>query len=209
MTRLSLALVALLLFWALPARVLAAYDGGFNFRFSSGYVTDGANETYVVFVSSYPTTRNGFTFGWTVGPTLSNDVSTTYPRLAGYNGAAVGDTWQLDLPAAGAVTVHLALGSAGGGGCATETVALKDNATTLHTYGPFDATVVDRLMDANDVQHTSSANWIANETGATFTFATTTLKLVFSSCTGVIAHLRVVQSSGAPARSLMRLGVGR
>jgi len=120
-----------------------AWDKGFNFRGTSGYVTDGANETYVLLGDAYPVTRNGVTFGWLSAPSSGDRDSTIDRRLAGINytandGASQRD-FQIDLPAAGDYIISLALGDHG----FTQTYQywrLLDNTTVLATIADTDGT---------------------------------------------------------------------
>lgn len=88
---------------------------GFNFRATSGYVTDPANTTYSI-GDTYPQTRNGITFGWTgspAAPTTRNRSTTVNAKVAGINFAAAASplTFRIDLPAAGSYDIGCALGT--------------------------------------------------------------------------------------------------
>src|SRR5678816_4027126 len=99
----------------------AGVDMGFNFRATSGFVTDGAEQTYVLTADTYPTTRGGFTFGWVIlndSPTAVDRDSGIDVRLAGINylpgyggvGILSQSYFRVDLPTTGSYTIHLALG---------------------------------------------------------------------------------------------------
>jgi hypothetical protein len=98
-----------------------SWDKGFNFRQTSGFVTDGANETYVLSGDSYPATRNGVTFGWEDAPSGDRDRNSGIDRrLAGMNfvSSAAGASayrFRVDLPAAGDYAVRLAIGDEANG----------------------------------------------------------------------------------------------
>lgn len=94
-------------------------DAQINFRSTSGYVTDGAGQTYCLGSADvYPVTRGGLTFGWILAheaDSARNRNAGNDPRLAGQNSATNDGTpsqFQLDLPASGSYTIHLALGDA-------------------------------------------------------------------------------------------------
>ncbi len=178
---------------------------GFNFRGSSGYVTDPANTTYSLgntFEANYPITRAGYTFGW--DPAGSGQVdfgvdrnSGNDPRLAGivfYNGGPAA-TFQLDLPNAGTFDIYLAIGDAVGGTGLT-TVTLKDNTTTLWSVTQA-STTGNSFTDAQGNEYTA-ANWPANNMPQAATFATTTLRIVLGTSPAFqgLAHLAVVEQVG-------------
>src|SRR5581483_4227258 len=62
----------------------AVWQQGFDFRATSTYVTDPPTSTYVLAGTSYPTSRNGATFGWAnTALVQSRDRNTMVdPRLA-------------------------------------------------------------------------------------------------------------------------------
>jgi hypothetical protein len=99
--------------------VAASMSYQLNFRSTSGYVTDGAGQTYVLATDTYPTTRGGVTFGWeTPGPTGHANRSTSLDvRLAGIgyrvnsSGGAAG-IFRVALPATGTYNLRLAMGDA-------------------------------------------------------------------------------------------------
>lgn len=190
-----------------------AWDKGFNFRATSGYVTDGANTTYVV-GEQYPVTRNTVTFGWVGFGPLSVDRNNALDvRFAGINyfsSNGVTGTFQVDLPATDSYTIHLALGDAGGGGSASCVCVIKDNATTLSTIN-FDASVGTKVTDAaGTVLNTTS--WPGSEAGTTFSFATTTLSIALTSPSLVmLEHLfvsRVVAGGSAVYGAPFYFGIG-
>lgn len=174
-----------------------AWDKGFNFRETSGYVTDAAGDTYVIPADTYPTTRNGVTFGWTVAATGQRDRNSLLdPKVAGVAfGNGVG-TFRVDLPAAGTYSVRLAMGDQGSPQTASQ-IKVKDNGTVLFTIGPHDT--VNDLYDANDVARVDAATWVAANTARSVTFATTSLFVTLEAATSssVIAHLFVSQTSAA------------
>lgn len=100
-----------------------AFDMGFNFRATAGYVTDPAYGVPVL-AEAYPhtyTNTNGYSInaGWTVAPTGNeNRDATADPRIAGINyKSADGNLseFKVDLssgsaPGAGTYTVDVAIG---------------------------------------------------------------------------------------------------
>lgn len=180
----------------------ATWDKGFNFRGSSGYVTDGTDETYVI-GDSYPTTRNGVTFGWLTSIGTQDNDSTVDRRLAGTNysvptGTA---TFQVDLTVTGAYDIRYADGSTAGSGQVDQHFKIYDNTSLLVTNTQSNV-ALDHYIDATNVDR-SEADWPSLNAINTQTFATTTFKLTIGDGTTggyqILAHLFLSQSSGGGA----------
>lgn len=194
----------------LEAPASGSFVIGINFRDSSGYVTDGTDETYCLGEGdAYPTTRAGVDFGWNSinGDAGRDRDSGVDRRLAGRNGQENTGTqaeFQLDLPQAGDYNIRLALGDATG----TENyqrVDIYDDSTLLFSIVDTDGTTGGTFDDATGTNY-SAANWPGSNTAVTHTFATTTLILKLGSTsaqanTSTIAHLFVelAAASGAYA----------
>ncbi len=181
-------------------------DIGVNFRSTSGYVTDGANETYCL-GDIYPTTRGGVTFGWISGHATGvnrDRNSGNDRRLAGFNGTGNSGTqaqFQLDLPASGSWTIHLALGDASYAQ-GYEYVRIKDGSggSALLTIDDTDGTSANHFDDAGGNDRTAAA-WPGSEVGVSVTFSGSTLWLLLGSPVAqagqsTLAHLRAVQAGG-------------
>jgi hypothetical protein len=147
-----------------------------NFRATSGFVTDGADQTYCL-GEAYPTTRAGWAFGITSTPGGSAGTadrnSGVDPRLAGINyDTAQGNIWvfRIDLPAPGNYNIRLALGD-DAVGFDQNKITVKDNASTILTVGPH-TTHAGSFYDASGVEY-SAANWPSNNTPVIVTFAST------------------------------------
>jgi hypothetical protein len=177
------------------------FSKGWDFRATSGFVTDIAPNTYDV-GDLYPTTRNGVTFGWggAAGIDARNRNASADPRLAGIvfrsNDGNV-NTWQLDLPSAGTYNINLALGDAEGGNPQNNYFQLLDNTTSKILFNPV-ATGVNTFADAAGNLWTS-ANWPANNVAASVVFATTTLIFknggTVDTASSCIAHLLVTRTA--------------
>ncbi len=167
------------------------YDIGINFRGTSTYVTDGANETYCL-ADAYPTTRGGATFGWLSAVFAADRNATVDRRLAGINFNGAGpETFQLDLPAAGNVTIYLGLGDAAASHTGV-TAVFKDNSTTMFTVGPVFVDGITAVWDATGTNYTM-ANWPASEVGRAVVMTTTTLKITFTAdANWTVTHVRAV-----------------
>jgi hypothetical protein len=118
-----------------------------NFRATSGYVTDPEGSTYCLADAStpnddYPTTRNGWTFGWTSAnppPHYEADRHVGYDaRIAGYVGANNGwtfeGTFRLDLPQAGKYAVGWVAGDVEGNASSWGRMEIWDNTTVVDDF---------------------------------------------------------------------------
>lgn len=184
---------------------------GVNFRSTSTYVTDGANQTYALLTDTYPTTRGGVTFGWETTPGLdSRDRSTGVDvRLAGLhfhgNSDTNTDTFRLDLPNTGIFRVRLACGDAGGNP-QTNYLIVKDSSTAFITFAPL-ATSSSEFGDAAGNKW-SSANWPGSNVSVDRTFTSTILRVTIGgaidSASSTIVHLSVEELTTSTGPSLFR-----
>jgi hypothetical protein len=193
----------------LPKRAHAAYDVGFDFRATAGYVTDPTDCTYVLASDTSPTTRGGATFNWDAQYLESRDRTTSGDtRLSGQNicGGIGTNTWTLTLPSTGDYDIYAAFGDAGNQQCINATIS--DNATAFITITNVLTGNSDEYIDAAGTARTRAA-WIAASarggTAVRRTFASTSLVLklnVPSSLGCPIAHLFVSQVSGGGGGSV-------
>jgi hypothetical protein len=170
----------------------------FNFRATSGYCTDGTNETYVV-GDSYPTTRNSVTFGWTAayGDRLRDRDAAKCSRHAGTNRNDNGTnkTFQVDLPSTGTYRIRIAMGEATNS--ETQYFEIKDGSTDLATCSGV-STTANQYADSGCTVRTSHTDWDSNAATLESTFATTTLNIQVGpdsvqSGTSTLAHLSIEQ----------------
>lgn len=188
---------------------MSTTDQGFNFRATSGYVTDDADQTYVLgYGDAYPTTRSGWTFGW-VASVVTRDRNNTYPaRFAGCNYRQ--NNWPVrrftvDLPSSGDWDIHAALGDTF---ALTQNIKFYDNTTNFATYTAVSLNGSE-YMDATGVVRTSRSDWDTNEAALTRTFGSTKFHLDIN-YTGAgasqsgISHLRLVDAGGGGG-STMRI----
>lgn len=175
-------------------------DIGINFRSTSGYVTDGANEVYCL-GDQYPTTRGGVTFGWSTVVSIRDRSASVDRRLAGTNFASsIGIYFRLDLPSAGQYDIHLAVGDATN--LNRVEWDLNDTTTNLAQYRNGGNQLVQQFMDASGVIR-EVANWPSQEVKITKTFATTQLRLVVASTMVInsnVGHIRVVSAGNRRRR---------
>ena len=206
-----------------------AFDLGFNFRGTAGYVTDPAYGVPVL-GEAYPhtyTAANGYSMngGWTAAPSGSIDrASSNDPRIAGiqYKENGFGERFfQADLssgsaPGAGDYTADLALGDTFAN---KQAFKLYDDTSVLidgTNGGAGYSTEAGHYIDATLTDVTASTTW----TGTTVskTFATTTAKVGIAaadagfSLSTTIAHFRLTLEGGAAAdvrQEHIGFGIGR
>lgn len=179
-------------------------DAGFNFRATSGYVSDGADQTYVL-ADTYPTTRGGFTFGWTsaLGDGSRDRDSGIDVRLAGQNQVITPNaprTFRVDLSATGSYTICVANGDA----TSTQSdqrLEFYDDSTLLFSIVDAGGSSIagGNFNDASGVERTAAA-WPGSQVCVTHTFATTIFNMVAgsgSSENGTIAHLRIYAAAAS------------
>ena len=184
------------------------FDMGFNFRATSGYVTDPAYGVPVL-GEAYPhtytnTNGNSINAGWTVGPGGTGDRNAGVDvRVAGINYITPGNTgtFQADLssgsnPGSGDYTIDLAAGDHFSA-WTYDSFLVKDNTTTLISFSGttsnpnnyFDATGTNRSPGTGAWNGVTSAK----------TFATTTVVVTFGTAStySTLAHFRLTLTSAA------------
>ena len=159
---------------------MAVWKVGFNFRDTAIYVTDGADEIYVLgeTSSTVRATANGnsATFHWSSGLETRNRNAGGDARLAGVNFAWSNGTRVLyvTLPQAGTYIVRLAMGDndTDFGG---SVLYINDGATNKLTI---EDTVIlaDHYNDASGVDRTRAA-WPGSNVAVELTFASTDFRL--------------------------------
>lgn len=209
-------LIRLIIPLLLVSPAMAAWDKGFNFRATSGYVTDGTNQTYVIDTDVYPTTRNGVTFGWNYSTCLSDLGGGTRDRdsgidvrLAGMHFIANRDercTFKVDLPAAGTYIITLGYGDAGGN-AKNNYIVVKDSTTDVITLSAVTTAATPTFGDAVGSTY-NAATWPGSQTTSTEVFATTTLDMIIGSglapdaTDASIAHLFISQVASGVSNSV-------
>ena len=192
---------------------------GYNFRGTDTFVTDGANETYVL-NEVYPTTRGGSTFGWDDPPERDDRNASLDRRLAGahkHSSDLSKRTFRADLATSGNKVLHLSVGDADNDRN-QQVVRILDTSTQVLLLD-LSATSVPAgsSRDASNVTRTD-ANWPSQEVGASATFATTILYLELGSSSidmngnySSLRHLNIVDDAGGGPTTVKRLtmlGVG-
>lgn len=181
----------------------------FNFRSQAADGTDNAGETYVVSnpqspggnMEAYSVVRDSITFGWvTPGGGGTRTRTHTDVRFLGchFNEVNTTESFRVDLPSTGSYTIRIAAGDAAN--AQTVKVELFDNTTSLGVLCNGTTSAPDRFFDAVGAEY-SGANWPANNTAVTKTFATTTFIVKIgngsASATGWIAHLEIAAAAAA------------
>jgi hypothetical protein len=176
--------------------------GKFNFRATSGFVSDAGDETYVISTDDvsqsnlselYPTVRNGHTFGWdsqTGMGTRNRDA--TNGHLAGiHQTSGVIRTFRYDLPSAGSKRIRLALGDFEASQGPMQCDFFDDTTLLFSVTGSTSG--ADRYLDASGVERTGLAGWDANNVAVQATFTTTIFKMKIGdgSSFTTVAHVEV------------------
>ena len=182
-----------------------AWQRGFDFRNTAGYVSDPAGDSPVLATTSYPTRNNGVTFGWVRTALVQARDRNAHqdPRLAGLNFSTNGSpaTFNVDLPAAGTYNVALAMGDAGYQECWVQCqIQLLDGSTVLATLTT-GQTNQNYFFDAKG-NNWSAAAWPTSNLTQQVTLTGTRLTVVVGTnrATGdytPIAFLGIAQPSGA------------
>src|SRR5208337_3726346 len=198
--------IASVLVLATSLEAVAQWQQGFDFRNTSTFVMDPPGDTYVLPGTTYPTTVNGVTFGWTTPHLVqARDRSASVdPRLAGINFVSNGSpaTFYVDLPSAGTYNLSLAMGDAGAAQCWTQCqVQFLDGSTVLATVTG-GATNLGYFYDAQGNKW-SAAAWPTSNLSQQVTLTGTRLTVVVGTnkATGdytPLAFLVVAQVSGMP-----------
>lgn len=190
---------------------MASY--GFNFRASSGYVTDSAGQTYSL-GAAYPETRNGITFGWeTIGHLDMRDRDSGIDvRLAGmnFNNASGGahSTFRIDLPSSGSWDVRCAVGDTSG----HTDVYFKasDDATAFITVDSAGGHGAYEWFDAGGTVRTSASDWVNNNASVNRSFASTIMRFQIGkdAASGIscVAHIEVSSAGGGGTTRGMPFG---
>lgn len=170
---------------------------GINFRATSSYVTDGADETYSL-GEIYPTVRAGWTFGWDQdlsGGSFTRDRDNTYDRrIAGVLFSSSSRTFRIDIPAGTTWKVRWAIGDTFGRIPAEVEAQLRDFGTTLYTFGP-QSSADDTYYDITGTGY-SPANWPTNNAQASYAFTSARFIVLIGSdlsATTPIAHVSIEQ----------------
>lgn len=181
-----------------------AINKGFNFRNTSGYVTDGANETYVLGSDEYPVTRGGVTFGWDSTSSIGgrDRDSGIDVRLAGQNQRSNNggqNSFRVDLDTATDHEITLANGDTGFGQ-GYQYWQFKDNTSVLRTVDDSDGTLVNNYNDATGINRTEAA-WPGDNVKDTQTFTSTIFNLLIATPSSqsdntTIAHLFLSEAAG-------------
>lgn len=170
---------------------------GFNFRATSGYVTDASGDIYVLITDAYPTTRSGVTFGWkeTTGGGAS-DINNTYdPKIAGYH--YVNDTtgairFQID-GLTGSKQIRVAAGDPSN--AYDQRVSVRDSTTQQFIVSATNTS--GKYLDATSTEYTPAAWPGSNTQSSAYTFSTNVTIYIGGSGASytTLAHIEVADAS--------------
>lgn len=159
-----------------------AFPQGINFRDTTAFVTDGANESVedasagagFFNCPTYPrTTAEGNTVGWegTHAITARDRKSTNDRRIAGFHAdqSPNTDDFRIDLPASGAYNIRLGAGD--GNYAANVKIELFDTTSSLGVLCSGSTGAANSFKDAADATYTA-ANWPASNALVSKTFTT-------------------------------------
>lgn len=196
-----------------------ALPQGIPFRSTSGYVTDGANDSVetssdnsasgAINSTTYPrTTAQGNNVGYEVAGfssgTTRNRSSSIDVRLAGVHGTNFNNlTFRIDLPSAGYKAVRFAAGDASYSLNITPPgIELFDTTTGLGTLVNTATTGAAKWRDATNVERTSDTDWATNNASVTNRFLTTIARFTFTNPSGW-AYL-YIEDAATPANAFVR-----
>lgn len=155
-------------------------DYGINFRDTSGYVTDGAGETYCLDPGAgdtYPTTRGGLTFGWQLsgGSAFGRDRNSGVDaRLAGmvqFAHTNDPETADVRVDLTGDITLRIAAGDYSNQQWCN--ISIRDSVGEKIDLGVVDTIATTNWHDGAGTVRTSATDWINNNTAfASYSFTT-------------------------------------
>ena len=188
----------------------SAWQQGFDFRVSLGFVTDPPGDNYAPATALYPTMGTLTNYGWSYQAVVDGRDRNSHidPRLAGINYANNGSpaAFYVDLPSPGTYNVSVAMGDAGYAQCGTQCqVQFLDGANLLAsvTGGP---TNVAYFYDAQG-NNWSAEDWPTKNVSQQVTLAGTQLTVLVGTNQNTgditpIAFVGVTQVSAGPTFAL-------
>lgn len=163
-----------------------AVNKGINFRGTSGFVTDGTDETFCLLADGYSTSRGGIVFGWesSTGDMAGPDRSTSVDvRLAGFNGklnsvtgADASAVFRVDLDSAVSHDIRVALGDVPSAQ-SYQYCDMRDTDTSFNEIDDTDGTAPGQWTDATSVTRTSESAWVNDNAAVTRVFTTTIFRV--------------------------------
>lgn len=198
---------------------VAPWRAGINFRATSGYVTDSAQNTYCL-NDVYPVTRGGLTFGWNVAGTGTVKLDRTtgsgdyYAGINCQQNTGTQRTFKVDLPAAGRYAIKALFGDNsfaqdtyyaqfldGATVLATvDTRTMSSAANVIHSGFAIDAS---GRCQYNETSYTEYSDWIeVTTTGAQLGVKIGTPTAVGTGYT-CITHLEIIALDYAPTPSAL------
>lgn len=184
-----------------------AVNNGINFRATSGFVTDGTDETFCLEADNYSVTRGGITFGWEAGSNQSarNRNAALDRRLAGthfVNNSGTGQhDFRFDLDNAVEHDVVAAFGDVNSS--SPNYINLLDTTTSYKIIDEAGGHGSNEWWDANGVLRTSESDWVNNNVSISRVFTTTIARFRLGTPTDEtgfsdVAHIRLDEVAAAP-----------
>lgn len=195
---------------------------GFNFRATSGYLSDPSNTTYVLGSTTFPTSRaiGADTVPFGLGSACSaRDRSTTAAggRLGGFifreSAGAGSEDFIVTLCSNGVWTIGLGRADITEGQRKLGKVEIYDNTTLLHTVVAHEQSPGELATDAENTDFATAAAWLAGQVPVELEFTSTTIKIRCYWDFGAgeefwLSHVVLTQLSvGEPLIRLYRNGV--
>lgn len=188
---------------------MAIYRIGYNFRATSGFVTD-PSDTIGWEAELYPTAKNmttsglSVTAGWDFHAGGHRDRNSGVDaRLAGIDSLSLGGgsvmIFRVDLPVSGAWDIRLAAGDANFQQRAFFDIVDSDTTTVLYAQADADTVAPEEYFDAQGVLRTTAADWVSNNSPRTVTFAGTAAYLHLKAPpagSSAFAHLSFYKDTG-------------
>jgi hypothetical protein len=189
-----------------------AFPQGINFRSTSGYVTDGADEDAETgTTANYPrTTAQGNTVGFEQASSYRADIDSARDRrLAGLAGTISNFEYRIDLPSAGSYNVRFAGGDNSGFGAGAY-CDVKDTTTSLGVIVNDTPVSTGTMVDATNTEYTFAA-WPGSNTAASLTFSTNICRFHIgnNSFDKLVSHIYIEAAAGVASTLSAVIGAAR
>lgn len=180
---------------------------GWDFRATSGFVVDPANDDFNGSTANDSgTSSNGIAWNWSIpGSILTRDRNATIDaRLAGIIAVPTGTSaavFTATLPAPGTYDITVAAGDHDN--LQTINLDILDNGVLLFSVATNITTAAgNHYIDATGVERTSDTDWVTNNVKKRLTFTTTSAGFSLNSPSGnnsCLCHLKIEAVAAAPA----------
>ena len=198
-------LAGFILVLGVPLSNAQTTDYKINFRASSGHVTDGTGETYML-GEGYSVTRDGVTMGWetSCGDCARDRGTSDGPKFAGVNKTVnngTQETFRVDLPSTGEYDIRIAAGD-WQYSTTYQYIQILDDATVITTIDDSDGLAGNDFHDAAGNER-NPTDWNSNNVKVTHTFTSTILRIKIGTPSDLgtgsesrLAHLQITSVDG-------------